>query len=197
MNALPDPSRFLEQLFNALSDDGIDVSAFELDHLCYRVETMERYAELQGRLLEEGSLLGEHEIGGRPIATVRLHVPFTFQNRTVAVIELPAPKAGSPSRLRSKSYPEGYEHAEFVVNMEPTEFAARYPALDWDLSGAHKTVNADVRRNYDGCSVKFHRLGLAEVIALEKGEEPFELPRQPKLTPRTAPDPPPGPAALL
>ena len=99
--------------------------------------------------------------------------------------------------IRSKSYPEGYEHAEFVVNMEPMEFAARYPALDWDLSGAHKTVNADVRRSYDGCSVKFHRLGLAEVIALEKGEEPFELPRQPKLTPRTAPDPPPGPAALL
>ena len=167
MNALPDPSRFLEQLFKALSDDGIDVSVFELDHLCYRVETMERYAELQGRLLEEGSLLGEHEIGGRPIATVRLHVPFTFQNRTVAVIELPAPKPGSP-------YPEGFEHAEFVVNMEPMEFAAHYPALDWDHSGAHKTVNADVRRSYDGCSVKFHRLGLAEVIALEKGEEPFE-----------------------
>lgn len=160
MYALPDPSSFLERLFKALSTDGIDVSSFELDHLCYRVETMERYAELKGKLLDEGTLLGEHEIGGRPISTVRLHVPFTFQQRSIAVIELPAPKAGSP-------YPEGYEHAEFVVDMEPTEFAARYPALDWDLSGAHKSVNADVRRNYAECSVKFHRLALADVIALE------------------------------
>ena len=160
MNALPDPNSFLERLFAALRADGIDVPTFALDHLCYRVETLERYAELKGKLLEEGFLLGEHVIGGRPIATVRLHVPFTFQNRSIAVIELPAPKAGSP-------YPEGYEHVEFVVDMEPTEFAARYPTLDWDLSGAHKTVNADVRRNYDGCSVKFHRLALAEVIALE------------------------------
>ena len=186
MNALPDPSRFLEQLFKALSDDAIDVSVFELDHLCYRVETMERYAELKDKLLDEGSLLGEHQIGGRPIATVRLRNPLIFQNRSIAVIELPAPKPGS-------SYPEGYEHVEFVVDLEPMEFAACYPTLDWDLSGAHKSVNADVRRNYDGCSVKFHRLGLAEVIALEKGEEPFELPRQPKLTPRTAPGPPPDP----
>jgi len=182
MNALPDASLFLEQIFKALSADGIDISSFELDHLCYRVGTMERYAELKRKLMEEGTLLGEHQIGGRPIASVRLHVPFTVQNRSIAVIELPAPKPGSPSRLpfdsaldrRSKSYPEGYEHVEFVVDMEPNEFAARYPALDWDLSGAHKTVNADVRRNYDGFSVKFHRLTLAVVIALEEGEAPFE-----------------------
>ena len=165
MNALPDPSRFLEQLFNALSDDGIDVSAFELDHLCYRVETMERYAELKDKLLDEGSLLGEHQIGGRPIATVRLRNPLIFQNRSIAVIELPAPKPGS-------AYQEGFEHAEFVVNMDPTEFAARYPALDWDLSGAHKPVNADVRRSYDGFSMKFHRQSLEEVIAIEVGQNP-------------------------
>lgn len=160
MNALPDPYPFLERLFKALSKDGIDVSTFDLDHLCFRVETMERYTELKGKLLVEGTLLGEHEIGGRPIATVRLHVPFIVQDRSIVVIELPAPKPGSP-------YPEGYEHVEFVVDMEPLEFAARYPALDWDLSGAHKTVNADVRRNYDGYSVKFHRRALADVIALE------------------------------
>jgi predicted metalloenzyme YecM len=31
---------------------GIDVSQFELDHFCYRVETIERYEELK-KLFEE------------------------------------------------------------------------------------------------------------------------------------------------
>lgn len=157
---LPDPSIFLEKLFAALEDDGITTSSLELDHLCYRVETLARYAEWKDRLSKNGSLLGEHLIGGRSIATFKLNTPFIFQEHTIDVIELPAPKDGSP-------YTEGYEHAEFVVAQDPRAFAKRYPSLKWDLTGADKPNNADVRLSYEVFSVKFHERSLEEVIALE------------------------------
>ena len=34
---------FLKQIFQYLSEDGIEVSTFELDHICYRVETEAAY----------------------------------------------------------------------------------------------------------------------------------------------------------
>lgn len=149
---------FLDRLFTALRADGIDTSAFELDHLCYRVADNGRYAELKELLARSGHLLSETLIGGRPIATFRLDAPILFHGRTISVIELPAPKPGSP-------YPEGFEHAEFVVGMDPLVFAAQHPQLPWDRSAAHGPINPEVRLRYVGFSVKFHEHPLAYVIA--------------------------------
>jgi len=160
---LSDPSPFLCRLFAALAQDGINVDHLPLDHLCYRVETPEAFLAWKAHLANQGRSLGVHRINERPIATFKLHTPFTFQGRRIDVVELPAPKNGSP-------YPEGWEHAEFVVDEEPKAFAARYPQLIWDLSGADKPRNADVRLSYDGFSVKFHQRALEEVIALEQAE---------------------------
>ena len=158
-----DPTDLLQRLFAALREDGVDVSAFELDHVCYRVPDTGRFEALRTMLAQQGTLLGEHVIGGRPIATFKLEEPILFDDRSIAVVELPAPKPGS-------DYAEGFEHAEFVVDEEPLAFAQRYPELKWDLSGASKPINADVRLNYDGFSVKFHRRSLADVIAVEERE---------------------------
>jgi hypothetical protein len=157
---LPDPTDFLRRVFAALHKDGIAVNTFPLDHICYRVASMERYVHWKDRLSKISDLLGEHTIGGRAIATYRLHSPFLFEDRAIHVVELPAPKPGSP-------YPEGWEHVEFVVGEAPCTFAQRYPTLPWDLSGADKPINADVRLGYDSFSVKFHERALAVVIAEE------------------------------
>ena len=159
---LPDPVPFLNHLFDALQADGIDVTSYELDHLCYRVEHMDRYVALKAALASQAVLLGEHRIGGRAIASFELHKPIVFHKRRIRVIELPAPKAVSP-------YTEGWEHAEFVVREAPGTFADRYPQLAWDRSGTVKATNADVRLNYEGFSVKFHQRSLADVIAEEAG----------------------------
>lgn len=158
---LPDPIPFLKRLFEALEQDGIATEGLPLDHLCYRVETLERYMAWKSLLSKNGRLLGEQVIGGRPIATFKLHTPFSFGGRLIDVVELPAPKPGSP-------YTEGWEHAEFVAGEDPRAFAARYPALTWDHSGADKPVNADVRLGYAGFSVKFHERALEVVIAGER-----------------------------
>lgn len=43
---IPDPSPFLNRLFSYLGDDGIDVSRYVLDHICYRVATALEYSEM-------------------------------------------------------------------------------------------------------------------------------------------------------
>lgn len=161
---LPDPHPFLHRLFQALEGLGISVDHLALDHLCYRVGTVERYAAMKHALAQDGTLLAETIIGGRPIATYRLNAPFVFGTRRIALVELPAPKPQSP-------YPEGWEHAEFVVPMDLQAFAQHFPQASWDLSDLHKPTNADVRLTFDGFSVKFHRQALDAVIADEKDTE--------------------------
>lgn len=162
---LPDPTPFLDQLFAALHSDGLQVQELELDHLCYRVASMERYSACRKLFSQHGELLAESMIGGRAIATYRLHRALHFRERSIWVVELPAPKLGSV-------YAEGYEHAEFVLpktksSSDLLAFTERYPQLDWDLSDLDKATNADVRLRYAGFSVKFHGQALADVIALE------------------------------
>ncbi len=165
MLPLPHPEAFLEQLFAGLELVGVDVSGMHLDHLCYRVETPDRYAQLKKALGGDGELLAETMIGGRPIATFRLQTPIIHGNRAIHLVELPAPKPGSP-------YAEGWEHAELVVNEDLLTFTRRHPHLNWDLSDLEKPLNADVRLRLGDISVKFHRMPLDEVIRREQSNGP-------------------------
>lgn len=158
INSLPSPVQFLDRLFYFLGQDKIEVDTYMLDHLCYRVETIGRYEQLCKGLAEEGGvLLSGKEIGGRPIAVFKLPTPLAYRERAIPLLELPAPKSGSP-------YPEGYEHAEFVVDESLPDFMARYPKLDFDTKGLRKAVNPEVRLRYEGMSVKFHEHDLEYVI---------------------------------
>ena len=148
---------FLEKICAFLEKDCIDVSAFELDHICYRVETIARYAELKAQLDSLGSLLSEAMIGGRPISTYKLFQPLVFGERIIHLLELPSPKASS-------FYPEGWEHVEFVIDTDFEAFISKYPSIAFDLSAINKPVNADISINYEGCAVKFHRHHLEYVI---------------------------------
>ncbi|PIN74587.1 hypothetical protein COV18_06870 [Candidatus Woesearchaeota archaeon CG10_big_fil_rev_8_21_14_0_10_37_12] len=161
---LGNPISFLERVFAALDQDGIDVADYECDHICYRVETNERYQELKAALGQIGKLLIENEINGRLISTFKLNEPIRFRDHKIWCVELPSPKSG-------KSYKEGYEHVEFAIGENPVVFRERYPALEFDESGLHKeldgkqyTGNPDVARKYDGLVVKFHERTIEEVI---------------------------------
>ncbi len=158
---LPHPGPFLERLLAELDELGVEVNGLHLDHLCYRVGTMERYAQLRNALSAYGELLAETTIGGRPIATFRLHAPIIHDPWAIHLVELPAPKPGSP-------YPEGWEHAEFVVDEGLPSLTQRYPHVNWDLTDLDKPLNADVRVRLGDFSVKFHRMALDEVIRLEQ-----------------------------
>lgn len=154
---LGDPIPFLEQIIASLEEDGIVVDEFQLDHICYRVETLERYEVLKKALTNLGDLLVESPIGGRPIATYKLHQAIVFENRKIDCLELPAPKEGS-------FYKEGYEHVEFVIKTSFEDFIKTYPKLSFKTKGINKKVNPEISLKYKNFAVKFHHHTLEYVI---------------------------------
>ena len=155
---LPDPTEFLDQIFDFCTSAGLPLADYQLDHICYRVATTDRYQELKARLVPDNELLAETIISGRPIATFRLQQPLQYQGRTIELLELPSPKAGSP-------YSEGYEHVEFAVGQHPGEWIKKYPSIIWETKDLRKSINPDVRlRIGEGVSVKFHEFPLDYVI---------------------------------
>ncbi len=154
---LPNPEQFLYPLFNDLESKKVDVSCLLMDHICYRVESEDRYQELKNQLSEENQLLAETLINNRPIATFLLSIPFIFKNRRINCLELPSPKPVSP-------YAEGFEHVEFVINSQFSTFMEKYHQLQFDTKGMNKSINADIRLSLASGSVKFHHHPLEHVI---------------------------------
>jgi len=167
---IPSPTPFLEKLMAQLEPTPGALDHLFLDHLCYRVKTVDTYLELRNELLTENELLIEGLIGGRRISTFRMKSPFHFRGRAIPLLELPEPKAG-------RFYAEGWEHVEFVTDRPLPAFAdwlstkLGIPEEKHDLSGMDKARNADLRlRLADGLSVKFHERSLEEVIREELAE---------------------------
>lgn len=153
---------FLEQLFEEIKVSGLDLSTQMLDHICYRTTSHQNYQQTKELFEDVGILLIESEIGGRPIATYKLHKPICFNGRAIRVVEVPAPKEGAP-------YKEGFEHAEFVIDEYFDSFISKYPHLEFKKPSAKK-LNSELNLKRNQVNLKFHYLPLESVICLEKNQ---------------------------
>jgi uncharacterized protein len=157
-----DYESFIGGIGDGLAAAGIDRSELAMmDHICYRVETQDRYDELLGILSAAAILLGEAIVSGRNIATFELYDYIKVDGWTVPYLELPEPKDSSP-------YPEGLEHAELVVLGGLDRFAERHADLDFDTKGMAKDINPELGLKTDMLSVKFHEQPLGAVVRIEK-----------------------------
>lgn len=167
MNSIHDllgnPTTFLKTIFKNLQVDGFNANDYFLDHICYRTESAEHYNSLKISLLKENELLVESEINGRNISVFKLKQPIEFLGREIPLLELPSPKANS-------FYKKGWEHVEFVIDESLDTFLEKNNHLEFDKKGFSKKLNRDLRRKYDGVSVKFHEQSLEEVIRAEVGD---------------------------
>ena len=154
---LGSPNSFLDQLFQKIRETGIDITQLYLDHICYRVATLERYESLKMEVSAQAKLLTESTINGRPIASYLLHNPIQYKDRSINCLELPAPKEGS-------YYEEGFEHVEFVIRDSFEEFMAKTPDISFQTKGMTKEVNADITLKFGKMAVKFHHHPLPYVI---------------------------------
>lgn len=154
---LPSLKPFLDKIFLNLFINAIHIQGFEMDHICYRVETDERYEILKKELSSISKMINESDINGRKIAIFKLKKPIRHEMRDIYLIELPAPKKGS-------FYKEGYEHVEFVIDYSLADFVRGFEHIDFDTKGMEKEVNPDVRIQFDDISVKFHEHDLEYVI---------------------------------
>jgi predicted metalloenzyme YecM len=153
---------FLAQILKEIQAEGFDLSDFaQMDHLCYRVSSMESYQSRKQELAAFGKLLGETQVNGRPIATFRLHEPIRYQNWRIDAVELPAPKAGVVTA-------EGLEHVELVLFDDKADFLKKYAHKQFDMKSADRGINPEIGYKLPTYTVKFHLLNLPTVVYLEQ-----------------------------
>lgn len=166
---------FLEQLFKSLGDTKIEISLhWDIDHLCYRVDSLNRYEELKTDFLTFARLLIESDVNGRPIATFKLNSPIVFKEWSIDVVELPAPKP-------SKSTPEGFEHIEVVCDESFSDLEAKYKHLKLDLGGLKKDFNQEFEVDLGERNLKFHHMSLESVIRVEEHKTVFNALQESKI----------------
>jgi D-alanyl-D-alanine dipeptidase len=163
-----DHNIFLDKLFSQLEKKNIDTRSMFLDHLCYRVESLDEYHNMKEKLSSVGKLLTEENINGRPIASFKLFNPLLFKDREIPLIELPAPKPDS-------RHISGLEHAEFVLSESFDNFQKKYSDTIFNTKGLAKNFNPELEIELQDCAVKFHHLPLESVIAIEQNKIPPEF----------------------
>lgn len=153
---------FLLEIHSDMAQRGISFRDLaQLDHICYRTETDEQYQAKKQQLQNVAKLLGEVTVSGRLISTFKLHEPLRWHGTRIDAIELPAPKVTSP-------YPEGLEHAEFVIFDDLETFMAKYSHLEFDTKSAGRMPNPEIGLKLGRYGVKFHLLALSHVVFLEQ-----------------------------
>lgn len=152
---------FLQDILSRVTNEGFDLADFvQIDHMCYRVPSIEAYAQKKSELNTVGTLLGETMVNGRPISTFRLHTPVRYDKWRIDAIELPAPKTGA-------SFREGLEHIEFVLYDDMPTFLKKYEGKPFKMQSADRGVNPEVGLQLGDYAVKFHLLNLPTVVYLE------------------------------
>lgn len=133
---------------------------WDIDHLCFRADSIDSYEQLKIEFKRYGHLLIESEVNGRPISTFKLHQPIHFKEWTIDLIELPAPKPG-------KIITRGFEHIEIVCDLPFDELIERYSHLPMDKKGLTKDFNQELELSLGERNIKFHHLSLESVVNLE------------------------------
>jgi predicted metalloenzyme YecM len=157
-----DYQSFLKQILKEVVEEGFDLSDFvQMDHMCYRVESLDSYKTKKQELAKFGQLLGEAQVNGRPITTFRLHEPVRYQQWRIDAMELPAPKEGVATK-------EGLEHVELVLFDDKEVFLKKYAHKQFEMQAADRGINPEISFKLPTYTVKFHLLNLPTVVYIEK-----------------------------
>ena len=158
---------FLEQLFKKITASGIEIAShWDIDHLCYRVDSLDRYQELKHLFEAFSTQLIESDVNGRPIATFKLNSSIKFKDFSIDVVELPAPKPSKPTK-------EGFEHIEIVCDVPFNELEEKYRHLKLDLGGLKKDFNQEFEIDLGERNLKFHHMSLESVIRVEENKKVY------------------------
>ncbi len=161
-SVIGDPINFLDKIFSMIEDIELDiVEKLTLDHICFRVGTLEEYSNKKNELQDFGDLLVESMVNGRLISTFKLKEPISYKDRKISLIELPQPK-------NTFTYKTGLEHVEFVTKEPLQKVVNRYPQFAFETFGINKKINADITLKLGEFCIRFHNQSLEDVIKLEK-----------------------------
>ena len=152
---------FLDLLFSDI-DKNLEIPRhWDIDHLCYRTESVEQYEHIKKIFNSFSALLIESPVNGRMIATYKLNNPICFRGWKINLIEIPSPKLGKKTSL-------GFEHIEMVCDEDLFELQKKYAHLNLDTGGLKKSFNKELEIIFGERNLKFHNYSLESVIRLEK-----------------------------
>jgi predicted metalloenzyme YecM len=137
-------ARFVHDLLEQAKNRGFNTEHWIIDHVCYRVSTLDQYYFWTSELLKKshdlfGIVLSQGIVNGRPITTLRLEQPLKVGEKLIEAIEIPAPK-------NTQDYAQGFEHIEVLITTNPKEHAVLL----------------------ESGKIKFHELPLSATIAIEE-----------------------------
>ena len=154
-----DYKAFIADLLQKIKSAGIDIETYPIDHLCYRTATTEEYSELKNKLMQFSRAYIENTYHDRPISKFILKTPLLYNQYSISMLELPAPK-------KDIKYSSGLEHFEMVVD-DFIAFQKKYKNL-WSGSDDSNIYNETVYITFENNkTVKFHEYSLEEVLKKE------------------------------
>lgn len=171
---------FAKRISDFLNELGIAarVRGLVLDHICVRLGEVADVETARERLSENGKVISSAIVNGREILIFEMDEPIRIGDWAVPCIELPYPKS-------DHGYPDGWEHAEFVIPSEETtlvgfraDFSGFFPGLDIEelrregiLSESEPESESDqlpnptvTLRKDTRTAVKFHPCPIVEIV---------------------------------
>lgn len=146
---LPGFMQKIESLADLLQ---LDLSFAQADHIAMRVNENQTAQLSQQMWSEQGKVISQANINGRPIIVIEFDAPLASRGWKIECLELPYPAEG-------KAYPqEGWEHVEFVV---PSHAQTAEDYL------------ADLKHTYPAFGAQFSKLeelGVKVKLSSPKGE---------------------------
>jgi predicted metalloenzyme YecM len=155
---------FAAQQRDRLAARGIDISAYGLSHLAYRVPEWDQYLRVRGQLERLAIASRENFWNGRPISLIVPREPLeVLGGKLVPLIELIPP-------VHQRVYKMGLEHLGVVVGEDAfEEFVEKNkPVLTGQqFQGPTSTPDPVYILMEDFTHVKFYRLSLKESVEVD------------------------------
>jgi predicted metalloenzyme YecM len=159
---------FVSQQRDRLLGRGIDIAAYSLSHLAFRVPEWDQYVHVR-KLLERHAVANSENLwNGRPISLIVLAEPLeVLDGKGVPLIELIPP-------VHQRVYKMGLEHLGVVVGDGFDAFVHTHkPVLTGQqFQGPNSTPDPVYILFEDFTHVKFYRLSLKASVELDAGPFP-------------------------
>lgn len=152
---------FLKKILENITNTGINLYGYQLDHIAYRAETLNKYKEVMGELFNMGEMISEIRRGNQKISIYRLIHPIHYDRYDIPYFELLGPKENG-------TYKEGYQHIEFVIDIPLLDFIKMYPAISFDTSHINREINPSIELRFeDNMGVEFHLIDIGKTVELQ------------------------------
>ena len=144
---------------------GIDISPFQLSHICYRAAEWDEYVRVRGLLERHASANRENVWNGRPISMIVPADPMAVPGgKVIPLIELIPP-------VHQRVYKMGLEHLGVVIGDGFDEFVETHKPVLTGQQFQGPASNPDpVYILFDDFThVKFYRASLRAAVEMETG----------------------------